>query len=144
MVGSLLDRVAGVAGQSDRAQQEAQHAFDGHINRNRNLIASLVGAAKEIQDQKGETLAGHPFRYDGPDRSPTHDPNGDLFVARVFEASFLGATAANSTFSLGVYIDKHQQVTLSYSGAATPLTHGETHEDQFVTWLRDMRMHYPT
>jgi hypothetical protein len=145
MAANLLDRIAGVAGQSDRAQEAAQHAFDGFINMHRNLIEALDVAAREIKDQKGETLAGHKFSYTGRDQSPTYDPASGLFVARIFEAQFDGSLKPNSTFDLGVSIDSNQQVTLRCLGGANPLkldSH-QTHVDQFVNWLRDMRFHYP-
>ncbi len=140
----LIGRVFNIGALNEQAMKKAQGNLNTYMNAHGAGLRALSDAARAISGRKGATLAGHRFSYVESLR-PVHDPARGVFVGRLFEATFIGSLAAESTFGVSVDIDENEQVTPHYSGAARPPDPDKrlTIEDQFVRWLQDMRLHFP-
>jgi hypothetical protein len=113
----LSRRIDAVAQRSYETQRQAEYTFAKAMEARSSVLGGLFQVATEIERKNGATLGGHKFRFVGPDTKPKLDPAIDVFVARVFDASFEGCPG-NSSFGLHFEIDHYQHVTACYLGAA--------------------------
>jgi hypothetical protein len=142
MSDDLSRRIDAIAQRSYEAQRQAEYTFAKAMEARNSVLGGLFRVATEIERKNGATLAGHKFRFVGPDTKPKLDPAIDVFVARVFEASFEGCPG-NSSFGLHFEIDHYQHVTACYLGAAA-LVDTRDIVGQFVAWLEEFWFCFPT